>query len=63
MADNKDIRDGRDRSQVDGQDPNELRYIADKYGVSIDDIKAIIARAGNIRKDIETVLENGRNND
>ena len=63
MADNKDIRDGRDRSQVDGQDPNELRYIADKYGVSIDDIKAIIARAGNNRKDIEKVLENGRNND
>ena len=62
MADNKDIRDGRDRSQVDGQDPNELRYIADKYGVSIDDIKAIIARAGNNRKDIENALENGRNN-
>ena len=63
MADNKDIRDGRDRSQVDGRDPNELRYIADKYGVSIDDIKAIIARAGNNRKDIEKVLENGRSND
>ena len=62
MTDNKDIRDGRDRSQVDGQDPNELNYIADKYGVSIEDIKAIIARAGNNRKDIEKALENGRSN-
>lgn len=62
MADNKDIRDGRDRSQVDGHDPNELQYIAHKYGVSIEDIKAIISRAGNNRKDIEKALENGRNN-
>ncbi len=63
MADNKDIRDGRDRSQVDRNDTNELQYIADKYGVSIEDIKAIISRAGNNRRDIENELESEKNND
>ena len=51
MADNKNIRDGRDRSQVDSQDSNELQYIADKYGVSVEDIKTIISRAGKELKD------------
>ena len=60
MADNKNIRDGRDRSQVDSQDSNELQYIADKYGVSIEDIKTIISRAGNNRNDIEKELKDGR---
>ena len=60
MADNKNIRDGRDRSQVDSQDSNELQYIADKYGVSIEDIKTIISRAGNNRSDIEKELKDGR---
>ena len=60
MADNKNIRDERDRSQVDGHDPNELQYIADKYGVSIEDIKTIISRAGNNRNDIEKELKDGR---
>lgn len=60
MADNKNIRDERDRSQVDSQDPNELQYIADKYGVSIEDIKTIISRAGNNRNDIEKELKDGR---
>ncbi len=63
MTDNKEFRDGRDRSKVDGMDPNELRYIADKYGVSIEDIKTIISRAGNNRNDIKKELESGRNND
>lgn len=63
MADNKDIRDGRDRSQVDRNDPNEIQYIADKYGVSIEDIKAIISRAGNNSRDIENELESEKNND
>ena len=61
MADNKDILDGRDRSQVDRNDPNELQYIANKYGVSIEDIKMIISRAGNNRNEIEKELEGGRN--
>ena len=60
MADNKNIRDERDRSQVDSQDPNELQYIADKYGVSVEDIKTIISRAGNNRNDIEKELKDGR---
>ena len=60
MADNKNIRDGRDRSQVDSQDSNELQYIADKYGVSVEDIKTIISRAGNNRNDIEKELKDGR---
>ena len=60
MADNKNIRDERDRSQVDSQDSNELQYIADKYGVSIEDIKTIISRAGNNRNDIEKELKDGR---
>ena len=29
MADNKDIRDGRDRSKVDGNETYELQYLAE----------------------------------
>ncbi len=57
MADNKDIRDGRDRSRVAGNEPYELRHIAEKYGVTEAEVKAIIERVGNSREKIEEQLK------
>lgn len=56
MADNKNIQDGRDRSQVDGNSDYELSYIAEKLGVSIDRVKAAIQAVGNDRDEIEKYL-------
>lgn len=61
MADNKDIRDGRDRSRVAGNEPYELQHIAEKHGVTVDEIKKIIDRVGNSREKIEEQLR-GRSN-
>lgn len=61
MADNKDIRDGRDRSRVAGNEPYELQHIAEKHGVTVDEIKKIIERVGNSREKIEEQLR-GRSN-
>ncbi len=41
---------------------NNLQFIADKYEVSIEDIKLIIERAGNNRKVLENELHFGRHN-
>ena len=56
MADNKNIQDGRDRSQIDGNDANELSYIQEKLGVSREQVKEAIAAVGNSRDKVEEYL-------
>jgi hypothetical protein len=56
MADDKNIRDGRDRSRVAGNEPYELQHIAEKHGVSTEEVKKIIERVGNSREKIEEAL-------
>lgn len=61
MSDNKDLRDGRDRSKVAGNDPSEVQHIAEKLGVSPEEVRKAIEQVGNSREKVEEYL-NGRRN-
>ncbi|MCF3107612.1 DUF3606 domain-containing protein [Niabella sp. CC-SYL272] len=58
MADNKKIRDGRDRSNVSGSEKYEIQFFKDKLGVSGQAvIGAIKATGTNNRKILEQYLK------
>ncbi len=57
MADNKNIQDGRDRSQVSGNEDYEVEYVAKSLGVSTDQVRAAISAVGNSREKIEEYLK------
>jgi hypothetical protein len=42
-----------DRRRVSGDQDYEIRYIAKKYSLTIDQVKKLIARVGNDREKIE----------
>jgi len=46
MSDNKDIRDGRDRSRVSGEESYELAYLEEKFGVDRETVKEAIKKVG-----------------
>ena len=56
MADNKDLRDERDRSRVAGSEEYELQYLAEKLNVSTDEVRRAIAQVGNSREKVEEYL-------
>lgn len=60
MPDNKDFRDERDRSRVSGSEEYELRHLAEKMGVSTEEVKRAIQQVGNQRDKIEEFLKNNR---
>ena len=60
MSDNKDIRDGRDRAQVDANDSNEISFIQKKHGVTREQIEAAIKAVGSNREKIEEYLTKAR---
>jgi hypothetical protein len=57
MADNRDNRSGRDRSRIAGNEDYELRYMAQKLGVTENEVKEAIAAVGNDRKKVEEYLQ------
>jgi hypothetical protein len=61
MADNKDLRDGRDRSRVSGSEDYELQHIAEKLNVSTDEVRRAIEQVGNSRDKIEEFLKKNGN--
>ena len=61
MADDKDLRDGRDRSRVSSSEEYELQYLAEKLNVSTEEIRRAIEQVGNSREKIEEFLK-GRGN-
>ena len=50
MADNKTKRDGRDRSQVAGNEGYEVSYFARKHGISAQQARDLMARVGTDRE-------------
>lgn len=56
MADNKDLRDGRDRSRVSSSEEYEVQYLAEKFNVSAQEVRDAIERVGNDRKQVEEYL-------
>lgn len=57
MSDNKNIQDGRDRAQIDGNSDYELDYVAGKHGVSREKVREAIQAVGNNREDVEKYLK------
>ena len=53
MADDKSKTDNRDRSQVAGDEEYEVAYLASKFGLSIPDVRQLIAKYGNDRDILE----------
>jgi predicted DNA-binding protein YlxM (UPF0122 family) len=62
MADNKNTRDGRDRSRVSGSEDYELQHIAEKLNVSREEVRRAIEQVGNSREKIEEYLRENRGN-
>jgi hypothetical protein len=59
MADDKSKQGGQDDARVDVNDPNELSFIAEKFGVSLNEVRLAVQKAGtDIREDIYRMLEN-----
>ena len=59
MADNKDLRDGRDRDRVAGNEEYEVRHISEKLNVSAEEVRRAIEKVGNNREKIEEYLRSG----
>jgi hypothetical protein len=60
MADDRNLKDGRDRSRVSGSEEYELQFLAEKLNVSTDEIRKAIKQVGNSREKIEEYLKGGR---
>lgn len=58
MADDKNLRDDRDRSRVAGNEDYEIQHIAEKLGVSAEEVRRAIQQVGNNRERIEEHLRN-----
>jgi hypothetical protein len=60
MADDKNKRDGRDRSRVSGSEEYELQYLAEKLNVSAEEVRRAIEQVGNSREKVEEYLKDNR---
>ena len=54
MTDDKTKVGEPDRSRVPGDQDYEVRYLAEKHGLSAEQVKKLIARVGNDREKIES---------
>jgi hypothetical protein len=61
MADNKNLRDDRDRSRVAGNEEYELEHVARRFGVSLEEVRTAVQQVGNSREKIEEYLRNKGN--
>lgn len=57
MADNKQNPGEPDRSRVSGSEDYEVRYFADKHGISMDQARELIAKHGNQREALDAAAE------
>ncbi|HUC80687.1 MAG TPA: DUF3606 domain-containing protein [Flavisolibacter sp.] len=60
MADNKNLRDGRDRERVAGNEDYEVQYLSDKLNVSAEEVRKAIEKVGNNRDKLEEYLRQNR---
>jgi hypothetical protein len=57
MADNRQHVGEPDRSRVSGSEDYEVRYFADKHGISMDQARDLIAKHGNQRDELDRAAE------
>jgi hypothetical protein len=60
MADNKKQRGAQDRSRVSGMEDYEVKYLAQKHGVTQKTVKDAVAKVGNSRARVEAELKRSR---
>ena len=53
MPDDKSKTGGQDRSRVAGEQDYEVRYFAERHGISIEQAEQLIARHGNSRGELD----------
>jgi hypothetical protein len=53
MSDDKNDRGGQDRSRVAGEQDYEVRYFADRHGISIEQAQQLIDQHGNSRDKLD----------
>jgi len=56
MTDDPNIRGGQDRSRINADQDHELDYWAQKWGVSRDELKEAVQKAGPMAKDVAVQL-------
>ena len=57
MADDKNKKDNRDRSKAAGGEEYEVRYLAEREGITTEEAKSLIRRHGNDRKMIAEAVK------
>lgn len=55
--DNKAKRGKQDRAKINGKEPYEVRYVADKFGVSPQLVRNAIKAVGNGRKRVYAYIQ------
>jgi hypothetical protein len=60
MSDNKTDRNGRDRATVSGDEPYEVRYFADKHGLTTQQAEELIEKHGNNRAQLDQAAQDLR---
>jgi hypothetical protein len=56
MPDDTNDRGGQDRARVSGEQEYEVRYFAEKHGLSIDEAQRLIDQHGNSREKLEAAV-------
>lgn len=62
MADNKQHVGEPDRSRVSDSEGYEIRYFAEKHGITPDQARELIARHGNDREALDRAAERLKSN-
>ncbi|MER3472251.1 MAG: DUF3606 domain-containing protein [Chitinophagaceae bacterium] len=61
MADDKNLRDNRDRSRVSESEEYELQYLAEKLNLSTEEVRKAIEAVGNSHEKVEEYLRSKGN--
>ncbi|HEX2559220.1 DUF3606 domain-containing protein [Phenylobacterium sp.] len=61
MADNKQNVGEPDRSRVSGSEDYEVRYFAEKHGLSMDQARDLISKHGNNREKLDAAAARTKN--
>ena len=56
MADNTSNRGAQDRARVSGEQEHEVRYFAEKHGITTQQVQELIKQHGNSREKLEEAV-------
>jgi len=56
MSDDRPNRGAEDRSRINASEDYELKYWADKWGMSVDDLRLVVDQVGPMTEDVAKKL-------